>query len=471
VTTALPSPDLPIEKQFAVAADPAGEFFAANFQGLFEQQPDPAPWLLHYPPGPPGNDLQSVSVDGNRIYVGTYAQGFGRYDGSSWIYWFPGGCTSACDQKFVDSTYPFGVLVDGQGKKWIGCWGSALEELDDSGPTLQFTHLWDASDLASDKHTWVWSAASDSDGGRWFGMDTPLLGETGYEPIGIDAYDAGGNFVGNYQPSTTGRMNGSQIRALAYEKILRKMWVGFAGGGVESFSLPTSPGGAILLDTLAETTAPNLDVFAIATYGDSIWVFSTSDVRLYTNFGSAKPVIYSIAAAPAGRGAVHPMDVAPDGSVWVGTVNGVRVYRPGGTFEDLTAATTPLVADEVRSIHIDPASGVVWIATNGGLNSYDPHYVAPPPPKLQSLNVRVYPNPALISNAGISLKVEGNGSDYRATVYDLGGRKVRELSGAANGRVFWDGHNASGEMVRPGLYFVRFEAGGRSAVARITLLR
>ena len=41
----------------------------------------------------------------------------------------------------------------------------------------------------------------------------------------------------------------------------------------------------------------------------------------------------------------------------------------------------------------------------------------------------------------------------------------------ANGRVIWDGRDRDGSLVKPGLYFVRVEAAGRSAVARVVLVR
>jgi hypothetical protein len=51
------------------------------------------------------------------------------------------------------------------------------------------------------------------------------------------------------------------------------------------------------------------------------------------------------------------------------------------------------------------------------------------------------------------------------------GRVIRHLGGAGNGGVLWDGRNDDGALVKPGLYFVQVEAGGRAATSRVTLLR
>ncbi len=471
INTALRSSFTP-SAQFEAAVDPAGTYFAADRDGLYEQAAGGAPWTDHYPPGPPGNNLQAIGVQGARVYVGTFGEGFGRLDGGQWTYWFPGPCGAGCDpaQNFVDASYLFALLVDRQGMKWVGSWSAAVEELDDSGASPVFTHHWVGSGNPTDNHTWVWSSASDSGGGRWFGMDTPNLGcNCPDDPIGIDYYDAAGTYLTNYQTSNTAGMAGNQVRALAPDDRGR-MWVGYAGKGVQSFFLPVTPGGPITLSVLPLTTNPNLDVFGVATYGDSIWVFSTLDLRLYTTYGSDAPKYYVIPAAPGSRGAIHPLEVGPDGAVWLGTVNGVRIYRPDGTTQDLTAANSPLADDEVRSIRVDPASGVAWIATAQGLNRYDPLYVPPPAPRLPRLDVKVYPNPALLSALGPGLRIAGNATSYRGEIYDLNGRMLRRFVGS-NGQVQWDGRDQHGERVRPGLYFLRVEAGGRATVARVTLLR
>ena len=90
---------------------------------------------------------------------------------------------------------------------------------------------------------------------------------------------------------------------------------------------------------------------------------------------------------------------------------------------------------------------------------------------MSRLAARVYPNPARLTALGIDLRILGNTSGYRGTIYDLNGRMVHEFSGAANGAGIWDGLDRDGRRVQPGIYFLRVHAGGRSAVVRIALLR
>ena len=458
---------------FAVTRDASGKVFAANRDGMFEQTPS-GPWTLHLPEAPPGNNMQSVAVQGARVYAGTFAEGVGRLEtaGGTWTNWYPVPCASNCDQTFLDPSFAFGLLVDRQGKKWIGIWGTALEKFDDSGAPPQFTHLWVGAGSPIDNHTWVWSTAADSVGNRWFGMDTPNLGcNCPQDPIGIDVYGPADTLIANYQTTNTPDMLGNQVRALSVDR-RGDLWVGYGLKGVQRFT--PSPPGPLTSHLNLEPSGANWNVFGVVAHNDSIWVFSDGDLRLYTNFGSAggSKQSYAIPAAPASRGALHPLAVAADGTAWVGSVNGARAYHPGGLTEDFTASNSPLANDEIRSIAIDHATGAIWFATAGGLNRYDPGYQAPAPPTLAKLAIKVYPNPALLaSGIGISLRVSGNGSAYRGQVYDLNGRMLRRLSAGSNGQILWDGRDSDGSLVRPGLYFVRVEAGGRSAVARVTLLR
>ncbi|HTK31676.1 MAG TPA: two-component regulator propeller domain-containing protein [Candidatus Saccharimonadaceae bacterium] len=461
------------DRALSVTQDATGHVFAADRNGLYEQAASD-PWPVALPESPPGNDVQSLGIEGSRLYAGTFQEGVGRLESTdgTWFNWYPTGCSGACPSDFLTSAFTFGLLVDQVGKKWVGCWSSALEVFDDSGATPSFTHLWVGNGSPIDNHTWVWSSAADAFGNRWFGMDTPNLGcNCPQDPIGIDLYGRADTLLANFQTTNTPDLLGNQIRALSVDR-LGTLWVGHALKGVQSFTLdslnmklvPTTPGGF--------PTTGQWNVFGVEAHNDSIWVFSDGDLRLYAGFGTAAAKFYAIPAAPASRGAIHPLAVAPDGTAWVGSVNGARVYHPGGQTEDLTVQNSPLANDEIRSIVIDQKTGVVWIATAGGINRFDPGYRTPAPPRLARLDVLVYPNPALLANGmGVSLRVAGNGVSYRGAVYDLNGRMLRRLSAGANGQILWDGRDADGKVVRPGLYFIRVEAGGRSAVARVTLLR
>jgi len=88
-----------------------------------------------------------------------------------------------------------------------------------------------------------------------------------------------------------------------------------------------------------------------------------------------------------------------------------------------------------------------------------------------------FPNP-FRGGSGVTIQAEAvNGSPVRLAIFDPAGRRVRDLTvEASTGDVLggpvsvsWDGRNDDGRPARPGVYFVRFEGGGRTATHRVVL--
>jgi ligand-binding sensor domain-containing protein len=452
--------------------DAAGRLWGANRSGLFDWTG--ATRTLHEPDAPVGNNIQNIVLQGSRVYIATFGEGVGRFDGTRWRNWFAGNCPGGCDTTFLNSAYAFSLLVDKQGRKWVGNWGTAMESFDDDVSPPQFTHIRTTDSLGMDMHTYGWSAACDSSSGRWFGMDYP--GDVA--PIGIEYYDSAGDYRTNYRPQNTDAMPSSMVRALLVDQQRGNLWVGYRGKGVTVFKLPETPGGPLVLASGGGLSAINtLDIFGIVAHNDSIWVMSTDDLRLFRASSLAPPAGYQplpLVGSPAPIGACHPMDVGPDGTVWVGTDAGVHAYIREAlvtdivryTIKEYTELNSPLAGDVVRAIRVDPVSGVVWIGTATGLIRFDPYW------KPKSPEVRAYPNPVMLTGAGLTLRLAGNAHAYRGAVYDVSGRKLNAFDNVANDEdVFWDGRDASGALVRPGVYFVRVEAGGHARTVRVALLR
>jgi hypothetical protein len=458
-------------------SDENGRVWSANRAGLNEWTG--TAWTLHVPDAPVGNNVQNIALQGSRAYIATNSEGVGRFDGTHWRNWFAGPCPGGCDTTFRNSSDAFALLVDRQGRKWVGNYSWGIESFDDDVSPPDFRHYQSSDTTLSggvrvrDQHTRAWAAACDSSGGRWFGMDS----DNEALPIGIEYYGPGGEYLANYQ---TEDMPSGLVRALLVDQPHGNLWVGYRGNpgpGVTVFDLPTEPGGALTLTTGgAMSTTNTLDVFGIAAHKDSIWVMSTADLRQFNaltlrQIGAARALVGS----PAPLGACHPLDVGPDGTVWVGTDAGLHAYGRGGSVVEYNVSNSPLAGDVVRAVRVDPVSGVVWIGTATGLSRFDPAYVAPAPPPLPPLRVRVYPNPAMLTGAGLTLRLEGldpayRDVVYRIAVYDAGGRRLHDGEVRDRGR-FWDGRDASGGLVGPGIYFVRVEAGGRAQSLRVALLR
>jgi immune inhibitor A len=87
--------------------------------------------------------------------------------------------------------------------------------------------------------------------------------------------------------------------------------------------------------------------------------------------------------------------------------------------------------------------------------------------------VSVKPNP---TSAGSQVAFSSPEPNTGASVYDVTGRLVRPLAvtagdGAGSFQAFWDGTNAQGSTMSPGIYFVRVTSGSNAQTARVTLTR
>ena len=452
-----------------IGADPAGKAFAFRDDQLFEQAG--GAFTAHVTPGPPENDFFNVAVRGQDVYVATRKVGFGRLRNGVWRNYTPGtGCGAGCDTSFDDPAFPFAMLVDPEGPMWVACWSAAITRFDDRVDPPTFQNLRYADTFDADHHTWGWSAAVDSNAnvrarGRWFGMDTPLLGSPGFDPIGIDVYDENGNHLRSLQPGYPGLLVG-QIRALAVDKD-NQMWVGYAQQGFSVFQVPAAVDtGAITLTTVAT----GLDVFGIVPYGDTLWVMASDALHRFDRRSRRELARYDLAGQPADIGAVHPLAVGPDGTAYVGTTGGLQVFQPGRAPVTFTPDNSPIAGIEVRCEFVQP-DGVVWIGTSTGLNRYDPDFVPPPPPRLSSLTLRPYPNPLIRTGVGFQLHLAGNASSYAGEVYDLNGRVVQRFTADANGRIVWDGRDRNGAWVPAGVYFLHARGDGAEGTARVVVMR
>lgn len=467
----------------AAAADPLGRVSAAGYGALYPIDDDGLRTALASP-GPVGNNITNVADDGTSVYAITRNQGFSRLRDGAWTNWPASTTCDTCTTSPYGRSDTFALLVDADGLKWFSTWTETVEVLDDRGPYTPFTHLWVGSGYENDRHTWGWSAAVDPAGGRWIGSDTPCSDcpiSDGKAPSGIDYYAPGEPVASKYMrtyshDSTDDRLLGNQVRALAVDD-RSIMWAGFGNSngnaGVTSFAIPLVPGADLSSQrdlTFKYDTEDAHNVFGIATYGDSIWVLSSDSLRCFRAYG-VDPDPITLGKPGPMVDSPHPLEVTLDGSVWVAGDGGVRVYHPGGAYEDFTVDNSPLAGSTVRSVRRGANGRVMWFVTTEGINRYDPDYVAPPTPQLPSLHVTVWPNPLDLSALGGPLRLTGEGTAYRGAVYSVDGRRVKPVAVDGNGAVVWDGRDDKGNVVPPGVYLLRVEAGGKAATARVVVLR
>jgi hypothetical protein len=88
------------------------------------------------------------------------------------------------------------------------------------------------------------------------------------------------------------------------------------------------------------------------------------------------------------------------------------------------------------------------------------------------INVAAYPNP-VINAATISYNISGNRTPVSVAIYDVNGKKVRNLysgrQAADRYDLAWDGKNDYGRSVAGSMYYVKVKAGEQQATKRIVV--
>ncbi len=134
---------------------------------------------------------------------------------------------------------------------------------------------------------------------------------------------------------------------------------------------------------------------------------------------------------------------------WIGTENGVYVVNPQGNrlIEHLTVDNSPLFSNEIRDIEIDPVTGEIFFATNKGLLSLMGESIQG---KETSDELYVFPNPIYDDYDG-EVAISCSVADAEVRIASASGMVLRELK-ALGGQAVWDGRDAAGNRLSPGVY-------------------
>lgn len=156
------------------------------------------------------------------------------------------------------------------------------------------------------------------------------------------------------------------------------------------------------------------------------------------------------------------------GRKWIGTAtSGLYLVSEDGleTLEHFTTVNSPLVSNEIYALAIHSSSGELYIGTSLGLLSYQSDANA----AREDLNsIFAYPNPVFRNYSGY-ISITGLMDNTVVNIVDEGGNlvcKTRSNGGVA----VWDGKNAYGQHVTPGIYTALCNANGKHNVCKIMIM-
>jgi hypothetical protein len=405
--------------------------------------------------------------------------------------------------------YPTSLVCDRDGGQWVGTWGRGLLYFRDGQDTLSFRNTSAAAqrvygfESSSQNFELVSDVTEDSQGNIWFvnhraWVDSFLV----VIPAAWQADRDTPFHRHDYSRHVAGDRDSYPYYVSAPEP--REIWVGVGGketGDTDKTVAQFRPGGSSSNSSLAN----------LRNWQETI--VTLSDARY--NFGYADG---------EASGLVTGLSADRDGTVWVSTENGIYYSSLFGSSPESFSRiqfVPGLISETASTIGTD-VRGRVWIASDRGLNVYDPLRIAFDEPEwIGELNRLVsaqqgfsinriladeqtgwlylatnmglfrartplrdhgdspagttvlYPNPFRPERDGrvsITSSSLANAADTKVSVYDLSGRLVRrlELSAAEDG---WDGRDSGGELVPTGVYLVLVSNSGGSGSGKVAVIR
>ncbi|MEO5675870.1 MAG: two-component regulator propeller domain-containing protein [Chitinophagales bacterium] len=136
---------------------------------------------------------------------------------------------------------------------------------------------------------------------------------------------------------------------------------------------------------------------------------------------------------------------------WIGTDNGIWLFSADGTEQilHLTTENSPIFSNFIDALAIDNSSGEVYIGTDNGLIVYRGEATTG---SASSCAPMVYPNPVRESYDG-PIAISGMVDNADVKITDEAGILIYRTQ-AQGGQVVWDGKNYSGVRAKTGVYLV-----------------
>jgi len=222
---------------------------------------------------------------------------------------------------------------------------------------------------------------------------------------------------------------------------------------------------------------PSMEVTAIVEDKDgSIWVGTDNGIAIFqcTNINEACDAYLPIVESNGFNGylfqkeAIHSISIDGANRKWIGTNNGAWLISKDGTevLQHFTSENSPLPNNTVLSIGIEPSEGDVFFFTKNEIISYKGN--ATEPSTTQS-SIKIYPNP-IAPNYDGPILIKNLVNNALVKITDINGQLMMQTR-ALGGQAVWNGRDQFQHKVASGIYliFVRDDTGNEKAVGKILI--
>jgi ligand-binding sensor domain-containing protein len=222
---------------------------------------------------------------------------------------------------------------------------------------------------------------------------------------------------------------------------------------------------------------PSMEVTAITEDKDgSLWVGTDNGIAIFqcSNINEACDAYLPIVERNGFNGylfqkeTIHCISINGANQKWIGTNNGAWLISKDGTevLQHFTTENSPLPDNNVLSIGIEPTDGDVFFFTKNEIVSYKGEATES---KATQSAIKIYPNPIAPGYSGpILIKNLVNNALVKIT--DLNGQLMMQTR-SLGGQAIWNGRDQYQRKVASGIYliFVRDDMGNEKAVGKIMI--
>ena len=222
---------------------------------------------------------------------------------------------------------------------------------------------------------------------------------------------------------------------------------------------------------------PSMEVTAIAEDKDgSIWVGTDNGIAIFqcNTINEACDAYLPIVQSNGFNGylfqseTIHSISIDGANRKWIGTNNGAWLISKDGAevLQHFTTENSPLPDNTVLSIGIEPTGGDVFFFTKNEIISYKGEATEP---ALTQSGIKIFPNPVAPNyNGPIVIKNLVNNALVKIT--DINGQLMMQTR-ALGGQAVWNGMDQYQRKVASGIYliFARDDMGNEKAVGKILI--
>ena len=152
---------------------------------------------------------------------------------------------------------------------------------------------------------------------------------------------------------------------------------------------------------------------------------------------------------------------------WIGTNNGLFLVSADGqkTIHYFNEVNSPLLANYVRSVAVNPDNGDVFIGTEKGICTFRAEATS----KTENTSdPYVYPNPVREDYDG-PIAINGIPENCNVKIVDISGNLVYETT-ATGAQAVWDGRLVNGNRAATGVYFALCAGADKKQKAKLKFL-